>query len=83
MIAPPEAFFAKVRERDREAARKFYKKYLEVKGLSVAAAAEVADEALERTSFLVKDGKVVWNMTDKTTTETHAADVLKVVEGLK
>ena len=37
----------------------------------------------KRTSFLVKGGKVVWNMTDKTTTETHAADVLKAVEGLK
>jgi peroxiredoxin Q/BCP len=36
-----------------------------------------------RTSFLVKGGKIVWNMTDKTTTETHAADVLKVVESLK
>lgn len=37
----------------------------------------------KRTSFLVKDGKVAWTMTDKTTTETHAADVLKAVEGLK
>ena len=37
----------------------------------------------KRTSFLVKGGKIVWNMTEKTTTETHAADVLKVVEGLK
>jgi peroxiredoxin Q/BCP len=37
----------------------------------------------KRTSFLVKDGKIAWTMTDKTTTETHAADVLKVVEGLK
>ena len=37
----------------------------------------------KRTSFLVKGGKIVWNMTDKTTTDTHAADVLKVVEGLK
>jgi len=37
----------------------------------------------KRTSFLVKDGRIVWNMTDKTTTETHAADVLKVVETLK
>ena len=36
----------------------------------------------KRTSFLVKGGKIVWNMTDKTTTETHAADVLKVVVGL-
>ncbi len=44
---------------------------------------EMKPHIYKRTSFLVKDGKVVWNMTDKTTTETHAADVLKVVEGLK
>lgn len=37
----------------------------------------------KRSSFLVKDGKIAWTMTDKTTTETHAADVLKAVEGLK
>ena len=37
----------------------------------------------KRTSFLVKGGKIVWNMTDKTTTETHAADVIKAVESLK
>jgi peroxiredoxin Q/BCP len=37
----------------------------------------------KRTSFLVKDGKIAWTMTDKTTTETHAEDVLKAVEGLK
>ena len=37
----------------------------------------------KRTSFLVKDGKIAWNMTDKTTTETHADDVLKAVESLK
>ena len=37
----------------------------------------------KRTSFLVKGGKIVWNMTDKTTTDTHAADVLKVLDGLK
>jgi len=37
----------------------------------------------KRTSFLVKDGKIAWEMTDKTTTETHADDVLKAVEGLK
>ena len=37
----------------------------------------------KRTSFLVKGGKIVWNMTDKTTTDTHAADVLKAVESLK
>jgi predicted metalloprotease with PDZ domain len=53
VTAPPESFFEKVRERDREAARKFYKKYLNVKGLTVAASAEVADEALQRTHYLV------------------------------
>lgn len=53
VTAPPEAFFDKVRERDREAARKFYKKYVDVKGLPVVASAEVADEALRRTHYLV------------------------------
>lgn len=50
---PPEAFFQKFRERDRDAARAFYKKHLDVRGLSVAAAAEVADEALLRTHEIV------------------------------
>ncbi len=53
VTAPPEAFFEKVRERDRDAARRFYKKYLDVKGLPVVASTEVADEALQRTHFLV------------------------------
>jgi hypothetical protein len=53
VIAPPESFFAKFREKDREAARQFYKKYLDVNGLSVAASTEVADEALQRTHYLV------------------------------
>jgi alpha-glucosidase len=53
VTAPPESFFEKVRERDREAARAFYKKYLDVKGLPVVASADVADEALRRTHFLV------------------------------
>jgi hypothetical protein len=53
VTAPPESFFAKFRERDREAARGFYRKYLDVHGLPVAAAAEVADEALQRTHDLV------------------------------
>lgn len=35
-----------------------------------------------RQSFLIKDGKVVWNML-KATTETHAKDVLAAYEGLK
>jgi hypothetical protein len=53
VTAPPESFFEKVRERDRGAARKFYKKYLDVKGVPVVAAAEVADEALQRTHDIV------------------------------
>src|SRR5207249_8871753 len=53
VTTPPDSFFQKVRERDREAARQFYKKYLEVNSLPVAASAEVADQALERTSYIV------------------------------
>ena len=51
--APPAAFFDKVREADREVSRKFYKKYIDVKGMAVVASAEVADEALQRTAYLV------------------------------
>ncbi len=36
----------------------------------------------KRQSFLIKDGKIVWNMLDKTSTEGHAADVLKAYESL-
>jgi hypothetical protein len=53
VIAPPEAFFQKVREPDRETARKFYRKYLEVEGMPVAASAEVDDRALQRTYYIV------------------------------
>jgi hypothetical protein len=53
VTAPPAAFFEKFRERDRQKARAVYKKYIDVKGLSVAAAAEVADEALQRTYYIV------------------------------
>jgi predicted metalloprotease with PDZ domain len=53
VTAPPASLFDKVRERDREVARKFYKKYVDVKGVAVLASAEVADEALQRTWFLV------------------------------
>src|SRR2546422_965897 len=53
ITTPPGSFFQLVRERDREAAHQFYKKYLEVKGLGVAAAPEVADQALARTSYVV------------------------------
>src|SRR5580658_5238891 len=49
VTSPPESFFQGFAERDREAARKFYKKHLELKGVSVAASGEVSDAALERT----------------------------------
>ena len=50
---PPDSFFAKFRDDNRDSARKFYKKYLDIKGISVAASAAVADEALVRTHFIV------------------------------
>jgi hypothetical protein len=53
VTAPPESFFARYREADRDAARRFYTKYLDVHGLPVAASAGVADEALRRTRDLV------------------------------
>src|SRR3954468_1644826 len=53
ITAPPEAFFDKVQERDRAAALKFYKKYIDVKGMPVVAAGDVADEALQRTYEIV------------------------------
>jgi hypothetical protein len=53
VMSPPDSFFQKVRERDRDAARKFYKKYLDVKGMPVVAAGEVADLALQRTYQIV------------------------------
>ena len=53
VTAPPDSFFEKVRERDRQAAREFYRKYIDVKGMPVVAAAEVADLALQRTYEIV------------------------------
>ncbi len=53
VTAPPTAFFERFRDRDREAARRFYKKHIDAGGLSIAAAGEVADEALERTYHIV------------------------------
>jgi hypothetical protein len=53
VTAPPAAFFERYRESDREAAWLFYKKHLDAGGLSIAASAEVADEALQRTYHLV------------------------------
>lgn len=53
VTAPPDSFFEKFKQQDREVARKFYKKHLDVKGLSVAAHGDVADEALVRTHHIV------------------------------
>lgn len=50
---PPEAFFTRFNQGDREVARQFYKKHLDVKGLSVASAAVVDDVALQRTWDIV------------------------------
>src|ERR1051325_2479209 len=51
--APPDAVCDKYRKDDQAAARKFYKKYLDVKGVAVLAAGDVADEALQRTHHIV------------------------------
>ena len=53
VTAPPESVFAKFRDRDRDVARQFYKKYLEIDGVPVLASADVADEALQRTHEIV------------------------------
>ena len=53
VTAPPDTFFQIVAERDRDAARAFYRKYIDVKGMPVVAAAEVADRALQRTYEIV------------------------------
>ncbi len=53
VVAATEAFFEKFRENDREAARAFYRKTVDVKGLTVAASGDVADEALQRTYEIV------------------------------
>src|SRR4051794_17503701 len=54
VTAPPESFFDLVRDRDRDAARAFYRKCLDVEGMPVVAAAGVADLALERTRDIVR-----------------------------
>ena len=53
ITAPPTSFFPLVDEVDRDLARQFYQKYVDVQGLPVVAAAEVADEALHRTYEIV------------------------------
>jgi len=53
VTAPPESFFLTVSERDREAARAFYGKYLDAAGIPVVAASVVDDEALRRAGLIV------------------------------
>ncbi len=53
VTAPPESFFQIVSERDREAARHFYGKYIDVQGMPVVAHRDVADLALQRTHEIV------------------------------
>lgn len=53
VTAPPDSFFEIVRERDRDAARAFYEKYIDVNGMPAVAAAEVDDRALQRTHEIV------------------------------
>jgi hypothetical protein len=50
---PPDALFERFRADDRDVARRFYTKYLDVKGVAVLASKEVADEALLRTQHIV------------------------------
>jgi hypothetical protein len=50
---PPESFFEMVHSRDRDAAREFYKKYVDVNGMPVVAAGQVDDRALVRTHEIV------------------------------
>ncbi len=50
---PPDSFFEMVSQRDRDAARAFYKKFIDVKGMPVVAADVVADAALQRTYEIV------------------------------
>jgi hypothetical protein len=50
---PPSAFFDLVEARDRQVAREFYQKYIDVRGMPVVAAGPVADEALQRVHWIV------------------------------
>lgn len=54
VVAPPATFFETiVSTRDREAAKKFYKKYIDVGGMPVVASEVVSDKALQRTYTIV------------------------------
>ncbi len=50
---PPDSFFEKVGANHRDAAHKFYKKHVDINGVPVVAAVEVADLALHRTHEIV------------------------------
>jgi peroxiredoxin Q/BCP len=73
-----------------EAQKKFAEKYTLPHTLIADADGKVAaafgvdmmGKMTARQSFLIKDGKVVWNMLKGTTTATHAADVMKAVDEL-
>ena len=53
VLAPPASFFEMVDEKDREVARAFYKKYIDVNGMPVVSADVVDDLALQRTHEVV------------------------------
>jgi alpha-glucosidase len=51
--AVPDEVFDRYKKDDRDVARRFYKKYLDAKGVAVLAHGDVADEALLRTHHIV------------------------------
>ena len=53
VTAPPEAFFQSFSTNDRETARQFYKKYLNINGVALATAGVVDDAALQRDYYIV------------------------------
>ncbi|HEV8606651.1 MAG TPA: hypothetical protein VGQ99_14850 [Tepidisphaeraceae bacterium] len=53
VISPPDTLFDRAGANDRDAARAFYKKYIDVNGMPVLASAEVDDLALQRTYDIV------------------------------
>lgn len=53
VLAPPASFFEMVDEKDREVARAFYKKHIDVNGMPVVSADVVDDLALQRTYEIV------------------------------
>ncbi len=53
VTAPPDSVFQMVGERHRDAARAFYQKHVDINGVPVVAAAEVADLALQRAYEIV------------------------------